>query len=141
MSDRIFFDTNILVYAFNSSDSEKEKSQKAQELLMKAMSQDSMVLSAQVLGELHVTLTRKGKPPLSQQDSQKITLKLCDTEIVDLTKRTVLSALELQTRHKISYWDALIIVTAQSAKCHQIFSEDLQHGQKFGDLRVINPFR
>lgn len=140
MSDRIFFDTNILVYAFNSRDSEKEKSQTAQELLLKALSEDNLILSVQVLGELHVTLTQKGKPPLSQSDSKKIIDKICVAEIMELTKKMVLSALELQIRHKLSYWDALIIATAQSARCNRMFSEDLQHGQKFGELQILNPF-
>lgn len=140
MRDRIFFDTNVLVYAFNARDSEKEKSQKAQELLLQAISQENLVLSTQVLGELYVTLTQKGKPPLNQRDSRKIIEKLCDAEIADLTKKTVLSALELQFCHRLSYWDALIIATAQSAKCTQVFSEDMQDGQKFGELQIVNPF-
>jgi predicted nucleic acid-binding protein len=140
MKGRCFFDTNILVYAFNNDPSENKKSQTGQDLILEALDHDTMVLSPQVLGELHVTLTRKAKPALSTNDSQKIIQKLCDAEVVDITKQLVASAIELSKNHQLSYWNALIVVSAQSANCKTVYSEDLQHEQKFEDLQIINPF-
>jgi len=133
-----FLDTNILVYAYDEH--EPEKQIRAQTLLRKAIQEESAVLSVQVLGEFFVVVTRRIKEPLSASDAEKIidTLSILLVAEIDLT--LVKRAIATQTRYRISYWDSLIVAAAERAGCSTILSEDLNHGQKYNGVLVENPF-
>lgn len=135
MSERIFIDTNILVYAVDRSAGEKRK--KAQKTVLSLWNQkERPFLSAQVLSELHVTFIKKG---LSAQQSQKIVNDYCQWNIIHLNEHLILSAIKEQIRWKISYWDALILAAAQSVQADILYSEDFEHKRVFGKIRIINP--
>jgi len=138
MSAKTFLDTNILVYAYDEH--EPEKQIRAQTLLRKAIQEESAVLSVQVLGEFFVVVTRRIKEPLSASDAEKIidTLSILPVAEIDLT--LVKRAIATQTRYRISYWDSLIVATAERAGCSTILSEDLNHGQRYNGVLVENPF-
>jgi len=138
MSAKTFLDTNILVYAYDEH--EPEKQIRAQTLLRKAIQEESAVLSVQVLGEFFVVVTRRIKEPLSVSDAEKIidTLSILPVAEIDLT--LVKRAIATQTRYRISYWDSLIVATAERAGCSTILSEDLNHGQRYNGVLVENPF-
>ncbi|MBN2356931.1 PIN domain-containing protein [candidate division KSB1 bacterium] len=138
MKDKIFIDTNILVYANDRSDAfRREKSKQA---LYEGLVNGNLVVSTQVLGEFYVTVTRKIKVPLSTDIAQKQIQLLRSIEIVEIDFHLVLQAIDLSNRHLISYWDSLILAAAQKAKCMTIYSEDLNPGQIIESIVVLNPF-
>lgn len=139
MSDRCFVDTNILVYAHDRSAGVKH--QRARQLIEDLWNSGQGVLSTQVLQELCVNLRRKARRPLSAEETHRLVQDYLSWEIVVNTPSSVLQALEIEVRHKISFWDALIIQAAESSGVAILYSEDLASGQRYGSVRVVNPFK
>ncbi len=135
--DKAFVDTNVFVYAVDASSPAKRI--RAQSLL--ADLADSIVISTQVLLEFYVTATRKLAKPLSPEDAERRVHELSGTDVVEVTVPLVRTAITLSREHRLSLWDALIVESARARGCRRLFSEDLQHGRKFGNVRVENPFR
>jgi predicted nucleic acid-binding protein len=98
------------------------------------------VISTQVLQELVACLRKKVARLLDATKIRKIVAELQDWEVVVNDSESVLRALELEVRYKISFWDGLIIEAAQSSGAKILFSEDLNDRQMYGSVRVINPF-
>jgi len=138
MSANTFLDTNILVYAYDEH--EPEKQIRAQTLLRTAIQEESAVLSVQVLGEFFVVVTRRIKEPLSANDAEKIIDALSILPVVEIDLTLVKRAIATKTRYRISYWDLLIVAAAERAGCSTILSEDLNHGQEYNGVLVENPF-
>jgi predicted nucleic acid-binding protein len=138
MEDKIFLDTNIVVYAHDSSDPAKQA--RAQEILRDGMISGRMCVSAQVLGELFVVLTRKIAAPLEAEAAARIIGVIGKLEVVDLGLLAVRLALHIVMLGGISYWDALILAAAKLGGCSTVYSEDLAEGRLFGSVRVENPF-
>ena len=136
---RAFFDSNVIVYAISTSDPVKSK--RARALLGSAVENRRGVVSAQVLGETFVTLTRKIPKPLSREAAFADIKALSCLRIVPLTGDLVFRAVELQGGHQLSYWDALIVAAAEDAGCTVLWSEDLSDGRVYGSVTVRNPFR
>ena len=132
-----FFDTNILVYLFDSDSPEKQRLAKD---LLKAEA-DNVVLSAQVLGEFYVAATRKLAKPLSRAVARQAVDGFCALRVKPLRAELVRAAVDRSESSKLSYWDALIVETAIAAGAGVLFTEDLQQGQRFGHLRIVNPFQ
>ncbi len=136
MSVECFLDTNILVYAVSSAQSEAGKSQKALGLVERS----DFGLSVQVLQEFYVTVTRKIRPPLAPEQA----LALMDEYRVFPNVATdyplIVSAVELSLRYGISYWDGAIVAAAEALDAPIVYTEDLSHGQRYGAVRVVNPF-
>ena len=137
-STRDFFDTNVLVYVYDSS--EPRKRAQAFELLVRAMEQESAVLSAQVLGEFFNTVTRKIAHPLSDDEAEEVIREVAILPVVELDLPLVQRAISTCRRYQISYWDSLIIAAAERAGCTRILSEDLNQGQSYNGILVVNPF-
>jgi len=137
MSDRCFVDTNILVYAHDRSAGLKHK--RARRLIEDLWNSGQGVLSTQVLQELCINVRRKALHPLSVEETRRLIQDYLSWEIVVNTPTSVIQALDIEMRHKISFWDALILQAAESAGVALLYSEDLADGQKFGALRVVNP--
>jgi predicted nucleic acid-binding protein len=131
-----FFDTNVLVYVFDRSESVKQS--RAQDLVAEHMTARDMVLSTQVLQELYVTLTRKKQ--LGAADALEVVTTFAQERIVPASADLVLRALALSQQRQLSAWDALILQAALHAGCTTLYSEDFQNGARFDDLLVINPF-
>ena len=138
MTDRTFIDTNVLVYRYDDSDPIKQV--RAQELLKTGIENETAVVSAQVLGEFFTTVTRKIQNPLSADDAQAAVDLISTLSVVALDLALVRRAISTQKRYGISYWDALIVVAAESAGCTRILSEDLNSGQAYNGVVVVNPF-
>ena len=138
MNDKYFVDTNVLVYAHDIAQGVKHK--KAKALVEELWQTQRGVLSTQVLQELCVTLRRKAARPLSDDGMKKLIEDYARWEIVANTAESVLEALDIESRYKISFWDALILQAATSAGVAVLYSEDLSDGQQYGELRVVNPF-
>jgi len=137
MSDKCFVDTNILVYAHDRSAGLKHE--RARELVKELWSTGDGVISTQVLQELCINLRRKAGKPLPADDVRLLLRDYLAWEVVTNTPDSVLRALDIGLRFKISFWDALIVDAAESAGASVLYSEDLATGQRFGHLRVVNP--
>ncbi len=139
MTDRSFLDTNILVYAYDSY--EPQKQQKAQMLLAEGIEKENAVISVQVLGEFFNVVTKRIKQPMSSDEAQEIisTLSILPVQEIDLPM--VGRAIDTHREYKVSYWDALIVSTAERAKCAEIITEDLSDNQAYHDIVVFNPFK
>jgi predicted nucleic acid-binding protein len=136
-----FIDTNVLVYSTDYRD--KIKQQKAEKLVQTGIKESSILISIQVLREyINVRIKRS-----NVVDYENIFL-----EAVDFTspimiepkyneKELILAAIMLKKTNSISFYDAMIVAAAQSAGCDVLYSEDMQDGQKFGKLTVVNPFK
>jgi len=133
-----FFDTNILVCAVDVGDPVRQNL--AIERLSRAIKDDSVVISTQVLQEFYNVTTRKLKPPLSATEATNHVSQLCEFEVVGSTADSVLAAADLAQKHQLSWWDALILEAALRANANVLVSQDGQHGQRFGKLVIENPF-
>lgn len=133
-----FFDTNVLVYAVDAGDPVRQEL--ALERFERAVKDDTIVLSTQVLQEFYNVTTRKLKPPLSPREATSQIAQLCMFEVVGSTADSVLEAAELAQKHRLQWWDALILEAALRAGVDVLVSQDGQHGQRFGKLVIENPF-
>ncbi len=131
-----FVDTNVFVYLFDADSPDKQV--RARQLL--ADHRENIVLSPQVLGEFYVTVTRKLGKPLAADRALEALDDLCAFPIRPLRAELVRSAVRRSVASRLSYWDALIIESALDAGATVLLTEDLQHGQAFAHLRVVNPF-
>jgi len=139
MSDKCFVDTNILVYAHDLEQGAKHK--RAGALIAKLWDSGDGVLSTQVLQELCISLRRKVSRPLSTEATRQLIEDYSSWEIVVNTAESVLQALDLETRYKISFWDALIVQAAMRSGAGLLYSEDLADRQSYGAVRVVNPLK
>lgn len=135
---RVFLDTNVLVYAYDADAGAKHDT--ARDILLELWEEEAGVVSTQVLQEFYVTVTRKLPKPLSRRAAREV-LETYDTWPVQRPEvRDVLAAAELEERHRLSFRDALVVVSAQRAGAQTLLSEDLQHGQKIVGVKIENPF-
>jgi predicted nucleic acid-binding protein len=142
MADKYFVDTNILIYAHDRSNSQGRAASKhelARQLIESLWLSGRGVLSTQVLQELCVNLRRKVARPLASSEIRGLIEDYMSWEIVTTTPQSVIQALEIESRYKTSFWDALILQAAEQAGAGILYSEDLAPGQSYGPVRVVNP--
>jgi predicted nucleic acid-binding protein len=133
-----FVDTNVLVYAEDRDAGRKH--QIARDLIVGLWQSRDGVLSIQVLQELYVTLTRKVRRPLAPARAADVVREYLAWRIVDNDGGLLVAAMALQHKGSISFWDALVVEAASAAGCDRLYSEDLNPGQRFGPVEVVNPF-
>ena len=133
-----FFDTNILVYAYDNHFPDKQ--QRAREVIISAVKNGNGVLSTQVLGEFFTVVTRKIKIPLSVRNARDIIKYMGRMTVQEIDVLIVERALDTLEQYKISYWDSLIVASAEKAQCKCILSEDFNAGQKYHGIEITNPF-
>ena len=138
MSDRAFLDTNVVVYAHDSADPDKQAT--SQEIVLEGVRTGSAVISAQVLNEFLVTVTRKIATPLSLDVARRETGLLSRLHVVEIDVPLVKRAIDICERWQLSHWDGLIISAAERGRCETVLSEDLSDGQSYGSVTVRNPF-
>ena len=138
MNGRSFVDTNILVYAQDQTAGTKHEI--ALNVTERLWNSNLGVLSTQVLQEFCVIVTRKIARPMSFAQLRRILDDYLSWEVVINAPAATLGALQLQERYQISFWDALLIHAAKTAEVEILYSEDLSHGQRYGSVRVVNPF-
>ena len=136
MSVDAFLDTNVLIYAVSSADSESEKKEKALELIEHA----DFGLSSQVLQEFYVTVTRKIARPLSPEAALDLLEQFRNFPVVWTDYPLIVAGVETSLRFGISFWDGAIIAAAESLGAAILYTEDLNHGQHYGSVQAINPF-
>lgn len=137
IGDPSFVDTNVLVYLFDSDSPARQAI--ARDLVDNHAAK--FVLSPQVLGEFFVVVTRKLDKPLSPALGLEAVDKLCRFRVRPISAQLARQAVRGSVSSRLSYWDALIVETALDAGAVTLLTEDMQHGQEFAGMRVVNPFR
>jgi predicted nucleic acid-binding protein len=127
-----FWDTNVFVYAFIAG----PKQQIARRGLV-----SGGVISVQVLNEFVSVMTRKMRQSWADVERFLSAIHVRFPTAAPLTVQTHVAARALARDHSIAFYDALIVAAALEAGCDRLYSEDLQHGRRFGDCLIVNPFR
>ena len=131
-----FVDTNIFIYAFDITAGDKRRV--AAELIARLWLERTGCVSLQVLQEFYVAATRKLILPPEQARLQ--VSRLGQWRVHRPSVEDVLKAIELHREHAVSFWDGLILRSAQASQCSVLWSEDLSNGERWGNLEVRNPF-
>jgi predicted nucleic acid-binding protein len=137
MNDKVFVDTNILIYAHDID--AKSKHKMAKSVLAELWSQRTGVLSMQVLQEFYVNVTRKIPIPLSKNAAHNVV----NTYAIWCTQTSpteISAAFRIEEESRISFWDAMIVAAAAKCGASRILSEDLNSGQMIESIRIENPF-
>ena len=133
-----FVDTNVLLYAISKAPDEAAKTEIAIDLL----ESDDLALSVQVLQEFYVQATRRGKiDALSHDQASSLIESFLRYRVQSNTVWIMRAALETRERFQISHWDASVIEAARTLGCDEVLSEDLNDGQSYEGVVVVNPFR
>jgi len=133
-----FVDTNVLIYAYDRDAGDKHEIAKA--LLGRLWNDRNGSLSTQVLQEFYVTATRKLADPLSREVAREAVRAYARWQVQRVGVVEIIEASQLEEQHHLSFWDALIVVSAQRAGARRLCTEDLQAGRDFNGLVVENPF-
>ncbi|HEX7836633.1 MAG TPA: PIN domain-containing protein [Kofleriaceae bacterium] len=137
MAERVFIDTNVVIYACDRAAGDKRV--RAREVLAPLLRERRAVISTQVLQEFFAAGTRKLHMPADQ--ARRHVEKWSKLDVVVIRPETVLGAIDLHRLHTLSFWDALVIKSAGVAGCGRLLSEDLNHGQVIDGVAIENPFR
>jgi predicted nucleic acid-binding protein len=137
MTEPIFVDTNVWVYAVDAADPAKRR--RALEVTAPAPGRD-LVVSTQVLTEFFAVVTRKLAVPVSAEDAEALVRQLAVLPVVAVDSSLVVAAIDGSRAWQISIWDALILRAAEVAGCRRVLSEDLADGTTYGSVVVENPF-
>ena len=139
MSGSFFLDTNIFIYLFDSSSPKKQR--RAKELIREAVTTRKGVISYQVVQEFFNVALKRFSQPLTVPEAEEYLIKIFHPLLtVHSSEPIFIDALRLSQRYPLSWYDSLIVAAAIAGRCDMLFSEDLQHGQKFGSLQIIDPF-
>jgi predicted nucleic acid-binding protein len=135
-----FLDTNVLLYLVSTAPEEAGKAEVAAAVLESG----DLALSVQVLLEFYAQATRtrpSGRASLAHEQAVALIEAFQRFPVQETTTELLQAALATKKRHQISIWDATIVEAARISGCDVILSEDLSHGQSYGGVRVVNPFR
>jgi predicted nucleic acid-binding protein len=139
MIANVFVDTNVLVYARDSTEPMKQSI--ASDVIARLWHDQSGCISMQVLNEYYVTVTRKLKPGLPQDEAWEDVQGLFAWQPQVMDSDVLRLAREIEKKYRASWWDSLIVAAAQKQHCSVLLTEDMQDGMRFGTVRVQNPFR
>ena len=137
MTGEVFLDSNVLLYACSSAPDDAEKRRVAEDLILSR----PFALSAQVLQEFIANALRKPRLGISEGNIDATLQMASLVRVQSVTRELVLSAVTLRRRYKLSQWDATILAAAMELGGGVVYSEDMNDGQDYGGVRVINPFK
>ena len=137
MTAEVFLDSNILLYACSNAPADVEKQRIAESLIL----ENDFALSAQVLQEFVSNALRKKTLGITERNIDATMEMSSHLPVLPVTRELVLTAIVLRRRLQLSQRDSTIIAAALELGCHTLYTEDLNHGQDYGGVRVINPFR
>lgn len=139
MTGRILVDTNVLVYAYDRT--EPEKQSQARSVLDRIARVELGAISTQVLAEFFVTVTRKLAAPLTVSEAyERVSNYLQSWSVLDMTAMAVLEAIRGVRDHQLNFWDAQIWAIARLNQMAVVFSEDFSDGQVIEGVRFVDPF-
>ncbi len=133
-----FVDTNIIIYAYDFSDTKKQN--RAKSLLTDLWKSGLGCLSMQVLQELYVNLTLKIPKPLSPEITGRLIADFGCWRLHIPGLESISDAIDIQQRNRLSFWDSMIICSAKALHCKMIWTEDLNPNQLYENIKVVNPF-
>jgi predicted nucleic acid-binding protein len=140
MSDRIFLDTNIFVYSVDAATGAKAAI--ADNLIRRALAEQNAWISYQVIQEFLNVALRKFQVPLPVEQARRyLTTVFRSLGVVHSSLGLFSEATEICSRHRLSWYDSLILAAATEAGCSVLYTEDLQHGAKLNGILIENPFR
>ncbi len=137
--DKSFLDTNILVYAYDTSAGKKHEMCK--ELVVRLWKNRLGCISTQVLQEFFVIVTGRIPKPLDAKSAREIVRDLVQWDVVVNDEESILNAIEIHLRYKYSFWDCMIVSAAVNSNSSSLFTEDLTDGQIINSLTIRNPFQ
>ena len=138
MSDRVFVDTNVLIYAHDVDAGERHAV--SARLVAELWESRRAVISTQVLQEFYVNATRKIPSPLSRAVARQFVRTYSAWQTETVGPQDIQFASELEEQHQLSFWDALIVAAALKAGAGTILTEDLSSGRSISGVRIENPF-
>jgi predicted nucleic acid-binding protein len=137
MTAAVFVDTNILLYSIDEDPASATKRARAEQLLLA----ENWSWSLQVAAEFYVNATSAKRPfKLDTTAAAALVEAWLEFPVADITPALFRAALDIQQRFKLSYWDAAIIAAAKQMGCDTVYSEDLNAGQNYDGVTVVNPF-
>ena len=137
--DKVFIDTNVIVYAYDISAGEKHS--KAVEIIKGLWDTGSGITSTQVLQEFFVNVTRKITKPLDAATAKEIVKDLLKWKTVIVDGEIIMDAIDIHSAYKYSFWDSVIIASAVGGGAGTLFSEDLSDKQTIKGIVIRNPFK
>ena len=136
MTAPVFVDTNVFIYALDRANLKKQEAARAWRAELWKSRRGR--ISFQVLQEFYVKVTQKW--PDARQDARSEIRDLLAWRPVTVDEIILERGWEIQDRYRLSFWDALIVAAAKAVSCRYLLTEDLQPGQDFDGLLVVNPF-
>ncbi len=138
MNVDVFLDTNILIYAYDLQADKKHKV--AKDIVLYWWEHKGALISTQVLQEFYVNVTSKIPQPLSMATARGLVEQYWVWPIIINTMKSIIRASEIQERYKLSFWDSLIISSAEEGGAKTILTENLSHNQYIVGICIQNPF-
>jgi len=138
MSGKLFFDTNILIYAYDLD--APAKRERAMRVLHDAWENENGMLSTQVMQEFYVNVTRKIQRPIPPTKARRILETYATWHVEVNGPHTIFMASEIEERHRLSFWDSMIVAAAINGRAVKILTEDLNHGQVIDGIEISDPF-
>ncbi len=138
MKDKIFLDTNVIVYAHDRSSGKKNTI--AMEIMEYLWERKKGVISVQVMQEFYVCVTTKILKPLPLKVARKILEYILNWDLIINDEYITIKAINLQEKYRFSFWDSLIVQSAIQSQAYTLFSEDLSDGQIIENVKIVNPF-
>lgn len=135
---RAFVDTNVLIYSHDTSNPIKQE--RARVVIGDLWRTGHGCVSIQILQELFVTLIRKAPEPLTAIHAAEAVRDVARWTVHSPVPEDVLAAIDLRQRAQISFWDAMILRSAAALGCSVLYTEDLNAGQRYDGVEVVNPF-
>ena len=132
---KAFLDTNVLIYQLDSRDPTKQK--RCREIVRTVVSNHEAVISTQILQEFYVACTMKLR--INPILVKGIMHGFENMEVVTIGIDLINNAIDASIQYQISFWDSLVVVSAESAKCQYLLTEDLNEGQIIRNVRIRNP--
>ncbi|MBD3414295.1 MAG: PIN domain-containing protein [Candidatus Aminicenantes bacterium] len=137
--NRVFLDTNILIYAYDTSAGPKNHT--AKDILMRLWDSKKGMISTQVIQEFFVTVTCKIKKPIDIDTAKVIIKDLLLWQLFVNDESSILKAIDIHEEHQFSFWDAMILQAAVNGGAELLYTEDMTHGQVVQGVRIVNPFK
>lgn len=136
--DTVFVDTHVLLHAFDDAD--RAKQARSREWLVACWQRRCGRLSSQVLHEFYANARRRFASAISAGDARAEVRRYQQWKPWLVDQPTVETAWAVESRHHVTYWDALMVAAAQHMGCRWLLTERLPHGQQFEKLSIVNPF-
>ena len=137
MTDRVFLDTNIVLYLKDAR--EPTKRHRASDWIRRLLASQSLIVSPQVLNEVFYVGMRKFRH-ISKPELRRLVAVFIPACSAPLDATVVTTALQLEEAHGFQWWDSVLIASALAANCTYLLSEDMQHERVIGGMTIIDPF-